>query len=194
MTFRLTAILAACCIGGAAPMQLATADRTDDADKQEYASQPAQQFRSTPKRRHLVDKGYALRKRYPLDSGGTADARHADKNPGQDTRRARKLRAALMAYASADGSSGLASVYAYGGGKTASGERAQPTDLTAAHRTLPFGTKVRVTNLRNGRSVVVRINDRGPFIRGRIIDVTPAAALELGFSGLVPVTLSLEDG
>jgi rare lipoprotein A len=55
---------------------------------------------------------------------------------------------------------------------------------------LPFGTKVRVTNRRNSRSVVVRINDRGPFTRGRIIDLTPAAAGELGFTGLAPVSLS----
>src|SRR5262249_4318749 len=72
--------------------------------------------------------------------------------------------------------SGIASVYAYSGQRTANGERAQPSGLTAAHRTLPFGTHVRVTNKSNGRSVVVRINDRGPFVRGRIIDLTPAAA------------------
>jgi peptidoglycan lytic transglycosylase len=65
--------------------------------------------------------------------------------------------------------------------------------MTAAHRTLPFGTLVRVTNQRNGRSVVVRINDRGPFVRGRVIDVTPAAARLLGFSGLTLVTLDLID-
>ena len=63
--------------------------------------------------------------------------------------------------------------------------------LTAAHRTLPFGTMVRVTNLRNGRSVVVRINDRGPFTKGRIIDVTPAAARQLQFSDLTPVALQV---
>ena len=85
--------------------------------------------------------------------------------------------------------SGIASVYAYSGERTASGERAQPSGLTAAHRTLPFGTRVRVTNKSNGRSVVVRINDRGPFVRGRIIDLTPAAARVLGFSGLAHVTL-----
>ena len=64
---------------------------------------------------------------------------------------------------------------------TASGERASPNTLTAAHRTLPFGTKVRVTNRRNGRSIVVRINDRGPFIKGRVIDVTKRVASKLGF-------------
>jgi rare lipoprotein A len=71
----------------------------------------------------------------------------------------------------------------YGGGRTASGERSGPNQLTAAHRTLPFGTTVLVTNVSNGRSVTVRINDRGPFGRGRIIDVSIAAARELGMIG-----------
>ena len=87
--------------------------------------------------------------------------------------------------------SGIASVYGYAGSKTASGERAQPGGLTAAHRTLKFGTKVQVTNKRNGRTVTVRINDRGPFIRGRVIDLTPAGARALGFNGLAPVTLAV---
>ncbi|MGD9767576.1 MAG: septal ring lytic transglycosylase RlpA family protein [Pseudolabrys sp.] len=90
-------------------------------------------------------------------------------------------------------SSGTASVYslAHSGRKTASGEIHRASEMTAAHRTLAFGTQVRVTNRRNGRSVVVRINDRGPFIRSRIIDLSPAAARALGFSGLAPVTLAL---
>ena len=74
--------------------------------------------------------------------------------------------------ASAMAEFGIASVYAYSGSKTASGERANPAGLTAAHRTLAFGTHVRVTHRRNGRSVTVRINDRGPFVRGRVIDLT----------------------
>src|SRR5215475_10155715 len=90
--------------------------------------------------------------------------------------------------------SGMASVYSYKGGRTASGEQVRPGELTAAHRSLPFGTMVRVTNRRNGRQVVVRINDRGPFIRGRIIDITPAAARTLGFSGLAPVTVEVVRG
>jgi rare lipoprotein A len=91
----------------------------------------------------------------------------------------------------ASAESGVASVYSTeSGGGTASGERLNPQALTAAHRTLPFGTKVRVTNKNNGRSVVVKINDRGPFVRGRVIDVTPAAARELGFSGLTQVTVN----
>jgi rare lipoprotein A len=67
-----------------------------------------------------------------------------------------------------------------GGPLTATGERYIPSGLTAAHRTLPFGTKVQVTNLRNNQSVIVRINDRGPFIGGRIIDLSDAAAAEVG--------------
>jgi len=89
------------------------------------------------------------------------------------------------------GQSGIAAVYSYKGGRTASGETAQPDRMTAAHRSLPFGTMVRVTNRRNGRVVVVRINDRGPFTPGRVIDLTPAAAGQLGFTGLVPVTLDV---
>lgn len=65
--------------------------------------------------------------------------------------------------------------------QTASGEKMNPNKLTAAHRSLRFGTKVRVTNQRNGKSVIVRINDRGPFIKGRIIDVSRIAAKRLGF-------------
>jgi rare lipoprotein A len=73
--------------------------------------------------------------------------------------------------------SGMAAFY--GGGRTASGEVTRPSGLWAAHRTLPFGTMVLVTNVRNGKTVVVRIVDRGPYGRGRIIDVSRAAAREL---------------
>lgn len=66
------------------------------------------------------------------------------------------------------------------GSRTASGERLSSGALTGAHRTLPFGTQVRVDNLGNGKSVVVRINDRGPFVRGRVIDVSKSAASQLG--------------
>jgi rare lipoprotein A len=85
--------------------------------------------------------------------------------------------------------SGIASVYS--GGHTANGEVASAGGLTAAHRSLPFGTMVKVTNTGTGRSVVVRINDRGPFVRGRVIDLTPAGARALGMDGLAPVTLSV---
>jgi rare lipoprotein A len=85
---------------------------------------------------------------------------------------------------------GQASYYGYGAGsQTASGARFNPNAMTAAHRTLPFGTKVRVTNKRNGKTVIVTINDRGPFIRGRIIDLSTAAAGVIGMrsSGVAPV-------
>lgn len=90
---------------------------------------------------------------------------------------------------------GLASWYGPGfhGARTASGERFNAQDMTAAHRSLPFGTQVRVTNLRNGRSVVVRINDRGPFTPGREIDISSAAAHFLGLvrTGVAPVRLEV---
>lgn len=75
------------------------------------------------------------------------------------------------------------------GQKTASGEIFNQNALTAAHRTLPFGTMVRVTNKRNGKSVVVRINDRGPFIAGRVIDLSRAAAFAIGIRGLGTVSI-----
>lgn len=79
------------------------------------------------------------------------------------------------------------------GRPTASGERFQPTALTAAHRTLPFGSRVRVTNQRTGRSVIVRINDRGPFAKNRVIDLSLGAARQIGLasSGVAPVRLEL---
>jgi len=97
----------------------------------------------------------------------------------------------LVGRASASVQCGKASWYALGG-KTASGERADPGQLTAAHPTLPFGTLVKVENLRNGRSVTVRVNDRGPFRSGRIIDVTRRAAEQLGFrrAGVARVRIS----
>lgn len=87
-----------------------------------------------------------------------------------------------------------ASVYSqsHHGRKKASGERFDARALTAAHKTLPFGTHVRVTNRSNGRSVVVRINDRGPFVRGREIDLSIAAALAIGMNSLSRVSLAVE--
>ncbi|GAO80863.1 rare lipoprotein A precursor [Sphingopyxis sp. C-1] len=90
---------------------------------------------------------------------------------------------------------GMASYYGseLAGNRTASGERFDPAQLTAAHRSLPFGSLVRVTNTSNGDSVVVRINDRGPFAHGRVIDVSTAAAREIGMhrSGTARVKLAL---
>jgi rare lipoprotein A len=85
---------------------------------------------------------------------------------------------------------GIASHYdKSSGSRVACGGALNEGGMTAAHRTLPCGTKVRVTNKKNGKSVTVTINDRGPFVSGRVIDVTPTAARALGFSGLAPVSV-----
>jgi len=93
---------------------------------------------------------------------------------------------------------GLASWYGgkFQGRRTASGEVFDTHLLTAAHKTLPFGTLVRVTNLENGKSVTVRINDRGPFVPGRIIDLSMAAATAIGLAGkgVAPVRLEVQPG
>lgn len=88
---------------------------------------------------------------------------------------------------------GIASWYGPEFKKTASGERYDPSSLTAAHRTLPFGTMVRVTSLRTGRTVVVRINNRGPYRKGRIIDMSRAAAQQLNMmkSGITKVEVEV---
>jgi rare lipoprotein A len=91
---------------------------------------------------------------------------------------------------------GHASWYSLPANITANGEQMNPNELTAAHRSLPFGTKVLVENLSNGRSVVVRINDRGPFIGGRIIDLSKAAAASIGMinSGTAKVRVTTAEG
>jgi rare lipoprotein A len=89
-------------------------------------------------------------------------------------------------------SRGVASFYGHDS-ETASGEKFDANQLTAAHRTLPFGTRLRVTNLANGRSVTVRVNDRGPFVRGRTVDVSSsaAAALQMTERGVAKVKLDV---
>ena len=89
-------------------------------------------------------------------------------------------------------SQGIASFY-WQGTKTASGEKFDARELTAAHPSLPFGTKLRVTNTHTGRSVTVRVNDRGPYVRGRVVDVSYSAAEQLGMigRGLAPVKLDV---
>ena len=76
--------------------------------------------------------------------------------------------------------------------KTASGERMNPEGMTAAHRSLPFGSKIKVVNQNNGREVVVRINDRGPFTKGRVLDLSRAAANKLGFVSAGHTKICLE--
>lgn len=101
----------------------------------------------------------------------------------------------VVAITSARAEDGIASVYStrspdQNGTKTASGIRLNDNALTAAHRSLPFGSKVTVTNKRDGKSIDVTIIDRGPFVKGRIIDLTPAAARAIGCSGLCPVSVT----
>ena len=88
---------------------------------------------------------------------------------------------------------GMASWYGkrFHGQKTASGEMYDMYAMSAAHPILPIPSYARITSLRTGRQVVVRINDRGPFVRGRVIDLTPAAARAIGFNGLAPVSLAV---
>lgn len=92
---------------------------------------------------------------------------------------------------------GKASYYAQSlkGNSTSSGEKFNPNDFTAAHRTLPFDTKVCVTNLDNNKSIVVRINDRGPHAKNRVIDLSPATAKKLGFykKGVTDVSIKVVD-
>jgi rare lipoprotein A len=99
--------------------------------------------------------------------------------------------ALVAASGSAFAESGIASSYSTReqGTRTSSGRALHDGALTAAHKTLPFGSRVRVTNRTNGRSVVVTITDRGPFVRGRVIDLTPAGARAIGMSGLASVTV-----
>jgi rare lipoprotein A len=79
----------------------------------------------------------------------------------------------------------------FAGRRTASGEKFNPSAMTAAHRTLPFGTRVRVTNSRNGRSIIVRINDRGPFVKGRSIDLSSGAARAIGMASTADVRIEV---
>ena len=99
----------------------------------------------------------------------------------------------FKAASSGGGQSGVASWYGgkFHGRKTASGERYNQNALTAAHRSLPFGTRVRVTNTSNGNTVIVRINDRGPFVGGRVIDLSRAAASSIGINGLGHVKIAV---
>jgi rare lipoprotein A len=91
------------------------------------------------------------------------------------------LSTGLWPHAAEAAQTGMASYYKHGA-RTANGERFDPHGYTAAHRTLPFGTRVLVTNLKNGKSVIVRINDRGPFTKGRVIDLSLGAAKVVGLT------------
>jgi rare lipoprotein A len=94
-------------------------------------------------------------------------------------------------HAAVGGGSVIRASYYQSGSRTADGEHFNPGGLTAAHRTLPFGTHLLLTNLATGRSVTVRVNDRGPFVRGRSLDVSRGAAVALGMIGSGTATLRM---
>ena len=125
---------------------------------------------------------------------GDARAHHASKRRSHQHRLLRTIarRHARVHDGGSSAHSGMASYY-HEPERLASGGRFNPNALTAAHKTLPFGTKVRVTNSRNGQSVVVTINDRGPFVGGRVIDLSAAAAgaINMKSAGVAPVSLAV---
>lgn len=146
-------------------------------------------------------QGIAGRKRPPLTLHQSHTETNAQQNAGSAVSSSRRSRLSRLFLAScliavsspAFAESGIASIYGNGDGhewtKTANGELVNPRAMTAAHKTRKLGSFVQVLNRQNGKTVTVRLNDRGPFIAGRIIDLTPAAASALGCDGLCEVTL-----
>lgn len=144
---------------------------------------------------NLASKGRSITKRTAAPRPRAAKPRSATKRRAQTRVRTTRNRARTKPSRSTRTKGtlrGLASFY-WQPQRVASGGWFNPNALTAAHKTLRFGTRVRVTNLRNGRSVVVRINDRGPYIRGRIIDLSRRAATIVGMrgAGVVPVKVDI---
>lgn len=154
------------------------------AGKSSHASKKASHHRKA-ERKKLYKHRKAAHKRKAYRK---AAHRHADTPRAHKAKRVKRT----SAYKGSHATHGIASYY-WQGQKTASGVRFNPSAMTAAHRTLPFGTKVRVTNRNNGRSVTVTINDRGPFIKGRVIDLSKGAAGVIGMhgSGLAPVSIAV---
>jgi rare lipoprotein A len=126
----------------------------------------------------------------PVFAQSPAPAPASEATPAAQSKPAPEPKAA----AAGDSLTGLAAVYSsrLNGHKTASGQTYKPGELTAAHPTLPFGTKVKVTNTKNNRSVIVRINDRGPTQAGRVIDISQAAAKSLGIGKNAMAEVQLE--
>jgi len=122
-----------------------------------------------------------------------ARALAARKQAAEARRRALAARSSTLSPPRGRSQVGGASWYGPGfhGRRTASGERFNQNAMTLAHRSMPFGTRVRVTNLRTGRSVVGRVNDRGPFVRGRIVDLSAGMARRLGISGVAQVRVEV---
>jgi len=153
--------------------------------------------RKSARTHHSHKRDYATRGKRHVAKSQARSHRSAQRAERRNKGSARTASAARFSKAAYRGSShsGMASYY-WQGQQTASGARFNPSAMTAAHRTLPFGTKVRVTNKRNGRSVIVTINDRGPFIRGRVIDLSSGAAgvIDMKGAGVAPVSLEVVGG
>lgn len=161
----IAALAAAACVAVATP----AAARSDPGDEASAASQSAKQDRPEARSFASLFAPFAAK---PPKPG--VPARAVDLSSFPAPLQQRSILRSLGA--------GVASYYGrrFQGRLTANGERFNMNALTAAHKTLPFGTRVRVTNPRNGKSVTVRINDRGPFTRGRVIDLSRAAARRIG--------------
>jgi len=153
---------------------------SDDEDEQPRATQPRRSKAARP-----ATSRKAATRRTP--AGTARRATHRTRKAAKAPRRVR-----VAALSSGHQIRGVASYY-YSGHTTASGAKYNPDGLSAAHRTLPFGTRVRIRHLGNGRSVNVRINDRGPFIGGRVIDLSRGAARVIGMigSGLARVSVEI---
>ncbi len=142
-----------------------------------------------------AQKAKSVQKAQPAKAAGVKKAKHAYAKPANSKKKhaaAKKGGKKSPAVAVKGTYSGIASYY-WQPQRVASGGWFNPNAMTAAHKTLPFGTRVHVTNRNNGRSVTVTINDRGPYIKGRIIDLSRAAASKIGMtgSGIAPVSVSV---
>ncbi|MFZ1105143.1 MAG: septal ring lytic transglycosylase RlpA family protein [Hyphomicrobiaceae bacterium] len=188
------AVLAALALaGGASLAEAATGSTLRAAGAQEGKARPHLHLA-----RAAFDDDDDVRpsRRSRMDGPNWKRPRYAKQRHARSTKRLGR-RAAVRARAGGSGTTGMASYYGgrFHGRRTASGARFDSSGLTAAHRTLPFGTKVRVTHLGSGRSVVVRINDRGPFVGGRIIDLSKGAAGVIGMhkQGVARVKVTVLD-
>jgi rare lipoprotein A (peptidoglycan hydrolase) len=176
------AVLAALALaGGASLAEAATGSKLRAAGAHEGESRPYL---------HLARGGFEFEedvqplRRSRMEGGNWKRPRHAKERHSHSAQRPSR-RAAVRTAAGGSDITGMASYYGgrFHGRRTASGARFDSSGMTAAHRSLPFGTRVRVTHVGSGRSVVVRINDRGPFVGGRVIDLSSGAAGVLGMHG-----------
>jgi rare lipoprotein A len=145
-------------------------------------------YRKTSNKKYSYKKTYTSRTSYHRSATSRYAYKTSRSHYAQGTSRKRHY---AYSGGSGGGGGGMASYY-WQGQRTASGASFNPDGLTAAHRTLPFGTRVRVTNQSNGQSVVVTINDRGPFVGGRVIDLSRGAARAISMTGAGVARVSLQ--